>query len=371
MSQKTTTVMIALLCAAGCARAGTRTGAGTDVTPPAQAAASPIRTEQQSGTDALLIAVSPVSDDVAWVSGTGGTWLRTIDGGATWQSGRVPGADSLQFRDVHALDAQHAWLLSIGNGEDSRIYRTEDAGAHWTLQFVNHEPQGFYDCMDFWDDNRGVVIGDAVDGQLAVLTTYDGGNHWSRVPSTALPPALPGEGSFAASGTCAITEPGGHAWIAMNTAEHARLLHSSDYGRSWTVDTVPLTTRAGTGGESISFRDPQHGVVLGGGTTAAAGDVFTVFTSDGGRTWTQRSSPPLRRGMWGGVYVSTASDAAQSASSHVALVGVGPDGAAYSRDDGMTWTVIDTFNYWSVGFASPRAGWAVGQNGRITKLSNF
>src|SRR5262249_55012229 len=55
---------------------------------------------QQSGTDALLIAVSAVDDRVVWASGQGGTWLRTLDGGAHWQSGRVPGADSLQFRDV-------------------------------------------------------------------------------------------------------------------------------------------------------------------------------------------------------------------------------------------------------------------------------
>ena len=45
--------------------------------------------------------------------------------------------------------------------------------------------------------------------------------------------------------------------------------------------------------------------------------------------------------------------------------------AAFSRDEGATWTAIDATNYWSVGAASPSAAWAVGANGRITKLSGF
>ncbi|MFW6205758.1 MAG: WD40/YVTN/BNR-like repeat-containing protein [Gemmatimonadota bacterium] len=104
------------------------------------AAQQPVATEQVSGTDALLIAVSAVDEHVVWVSGARGTWLRTTDGGATWQAGRVPGADSLQFRDVHAIDSTTAYLLSIGEGSRSRIYRTTDAGRTWTLQFTNPEP---------------------------------------------------------------------------------------------------------------------------------------------------------------------------------------------------------------------------------------
>src|SRR3954468_3359892 len=92
--------------------------------------------EQRSGTNALLIAVSPVDERTVWVSGSAGTWLRTTGGGATWQNGRVPGADSLQVRDVHAVDANTAYLLSIGDGPQSRIYKTTDAGAHWALQFT-------------------------------------------------------------------------------------------------------------------------------------------------------------------------------------------------------------------------------------------
>ena len=80
--------------------------------------------------------------------GTEGTYARTTDGGTTWHAGVVPDAGALQFRDVHAVDAETAYLLSIGDGEQSRIYKTTDAGLTWALQFKNPEPEGFFDCMD-------------------------------------------------------------------------------------------------------------------------------------------------------------------------------------------------------------------------------
>jgi len=319
--------------------------------------------DQRSGTTALLIAVSPVDERTVWVSGSAGTWLRTTDGGATWQTGRVPGADSLQFRDVHAVDANTAYLLSIGDGPQSRIYKTTDAGAHWTLQFTNPDPKGFYDCMAFWDAKRGVAIGDALGSEVAMLTTSDGGAHWTRIPPSSLPPAMPNEGSFAASGTCLVTRPGGHAWAVASNPSHGRVLHSTDYGRTWRVDTLPITTREGSGPQSIAFRDDRHGVALGGGNNARAGDVLAALTSDGGHTWIARTRPPLKSGVWGGVFVPGAE--------RPSVVAVGPSGAVWSGDDGASWMTIDTLNYWSVGFASARAGWAVGTRGRITKLSGF
>jgi photosystem II stability/assembly factor-like uncharacterized protein len=322
-----------------------------------------VHTDQPSGTQELLIAVSPVNDKVVWVSGQHGTWLRTTDGGAHWQVGQVPGADSLQFRDVHAVDANTAYLLSIGNGPQSRIYKTTDAGKHWALQITNPDSAGFYDCMDFWDTRRGVAIGDAVAGQVVILTTDDGGARWERVRFGALPPALGNEGSFAASGTCLVAQPGGYAWIVSSNAVHARMLRTEDFGVSWQVSALPLTTHAGSGPQSVSFRDPKNGAVFGGGSAVLPSDVLMATTNDGGRSWTARTSPDLKQGLWAGAYVPGANP--------TAIVAVGPDGAVYSRDEGLTWIAIDAFDYWSVGMASPRAGWAVGAKGRITKLSGF
>ena len=329
--------------------------------PRRDAGATVIAVAQQSPTSSLLIAVSAVDEKIVWVSGQHGSWLRTIDGGAHWTSGRVAGADTLQFRDVQGIDADRAYLLSIGNGDQSRIYMTTDAGGHWMLQFTNPEPKGFYDCIGFWDRDRGLAIGDAIGDQMAILVTNDAGAHWDRIPPASLPRAQPNEGSFAASGSCLATRPGGLAWIVMNNAEHSRLLRTPDFGRTWTVDTLPLTTRDGVGAQSVSFRDDRHGIVLGGGYGAKPGDIESAVTVDGGATWMAAGRPPMTTGVWGGVFVPGAREPT--------VVAVGPGGSAYSIDEGKNWTAIDTLNYWSVGFASPKAGWAVGQGGRITRLT--
>lgn len=334
----------ALACAALVACAGATTGT------PAPAAITTV--EQVSGTSALLIGLSPVNDQVVWASGTGGTWLRTTDGGATWQHGTVPGAGFLQFRDVQGIDANTAWLLSAGTADTSRIYVTHDAGATWALRYSNPDPKGFYDCMDFWDPRRALVIGDAVDEAPMILATTDGGARWARLPAAALPKAVPGEGSFAASGTCLITRPGGRAWIAVGTPT-AQLLHTTDYGRSWGVDSIPLVAIS-----SVSFRDDRHGIVLGTDSSAA-----TASTADGGAHWTRGAPPPFPQGFYGGVYV-------RGARRPVVVAG-GPGGLAWSRDDGASWTVLDHHIYWSVASASPHAVWAVGARGRILKLSGF
>ena len=46
---------------------------------------------QQSGTTRRLQAVSAVNDTVAWVSGAGGAWAVTVNGGQVWRAG-VAGA---------------------------------------------------------------------------------------------------------------------------------------------------------------------------------------------------------------------------------------------------------------------------------------
>jgi len=124
--------------------------------------AAPQWTLQTSGVTARLRGVSAVSARVAWASGSDSTVLRTDDGGATWRKITVT-ADGLDFRDIDAIDERTAYVLSIGNGAASRIYKTTDGGTSWTLQFRNDDPKAFLDAMTFWDADHGVVIGDSVD----------------------------------------------------------------------------------------------------------------------------------------------------------------------------------------------------------------
>jgi photosystem II stability/assembly factor-like uncharacterized protein len=317
--------------------------------------------DQVSGTTELLQAISIVDEQTVWVSGHGATYARTIDGGETWQATVMPDAEGLQFRDVHAVDAQTAYLMSAGTGDASRIYKTTDGGESWTLQHTNPDAEGFYDCLDFWDPEHGALYGDSVDGSVVILTTSDGGESWERVPASSLPAAVSGEGGFAASGTCLVAGPDGHAWVGTGAGSPARVLMTEDMGRTWGAVDAPLAGAASAGITSVSFRDAMHGMVVGGEISNHEGRFDNVaVTSDGGQTWTLAGRPWMSGAAYGSSYVPGAPTSS--------VVIVGPSGADYSLDNGATWESLDPRAYWAVAFASPSAGWAVGPEGRITKL---
>ena len=324
----------------------------------------PMLTPQASGTEANFIAVRPVDANVVWASGSRGTWARTLDGGLTWQTGIVEGADSLQFRDVHPFSDRVAYVLSIGSGDQSRIYRTSDGGATWELQFTNDEPAGFFDCFDFWDANSGIAFSDSHDGSFQLITTRDG-RTWSRIPTDRLPPATEGEGAFASSGTCVVAAADSVAWVGTGASDGAaRVLRTTDRGRTWTIAQTSIARGPSAGITTLAFRDATHGSAIGGDIGRAdtvSGHV--ALTSDGGLTWSPATPTPFNGAAYGSAWVPGAP--------RPTLVAVGPGGIAWSTDLARSWMPIDTLNHWAVAFAAPDAGWAVGPRGRITRIALF
>jgi photosystem II stability/assembly factor-like uncharacterized protein len=320
---------------------------------------APHWTIQSSGVTARLRGVSAVSDRIAWASGSGSTVLRTADSGATWQKLTVT-KDVLDFRDVDAINAQTAFVLSIGNGTASRIYKTTDAGATWRLQFTNDDARAFFDAMSFWDAEHGIVIGDAIDGKFCILTTNNGGENWVRVPGNSLAPALENEGAFAASGTNIAIFGKQDAWIGTGAAAKARVLRTSDRGRTWKISETPLRSGASAGIFSVAFRDRLHGVVVGGDYQKEQEAVDNMaVTSDGGATWT------LVKGLSGFRSVV----AYVPGSKTKAIVAVGPSGTDYSDDDGRSWRHVAGPGFDTLSFAPGKAvGWGAGVRGILGRL---
>ena len=224
----------------------------------------PTLTPQTSGTTQLLIAVSPVNPSIVWASGTGGTYLVTTNGGKTWKAGVVPGAEALQFRAVHGVSDKIAYLMSIGdNTTDFHIYKTTDGGKNWTIEFTNQLTGAFYDCFGFWTPRRGIAHSDSVNGVFPELRTEDG-KTWQSIADN-MPPALPGEASFAASNTCVATDGDDNAWVATGAQSiAARVLATRDGGNTWNAYDTPLVTSPSAGAISVAFRDAWHGIVGGG-----------------------------------------------------------------------------------------------------------
>jgi len=337
---------------------------GLNLLAPAAYADAPVWTQQTSGVTARLRGVSAVNDNVAWASGADNTVLRTGDGGASWKKISLPAQmqnTPLDFRDIVAIDERTAYLLSIGESTSSRIFKTIDAGVHWSLQYTNPDAKGFLDAMTFWDAANGLVIGDSIEGHLQILITGNGGRTWTKVPDAVLPPALPNEGAYSASGSNIATVGQNDAWIALS----ARVLHTSDRGKSWSVVNTPLDSGESAGIFSITFRDALHGVIVGGDYKQENLAVNNVaITNDGGKTW------QLVRDNGLSGFRSAVKFLPNSASSLIAL---GPTGADLSQDDGKTWSPLvlpaTMSGFDAISFVPDRnIAWVSGNKGGLARL---
>ncbi len=313
----------------------------------------------KSGTTASLRGLCVVSSQVIWASGNGATFLRSLDGGDTWQAGKVEGAGSVDFRDVQAWDDNTALLMGVGS--PALFYRTRDGGKSWTLVYRNDREGVFFDGMAFWDRKRGLAFSDPVDGSFLIVKTEDGGRTWREIDTAVLPAALAGEAGFAASGSSICTADSGYAWIGSGGGA-ARVFYSRDWGETWLVSATPLRSGAGSQGIfSLAFMNRNSGIAVGGDYQQDQDAQGTAaFSKDGGVTWKPsriypagfRSAVALIPEWRGPVFLA-----------------VGTSGISLSQDGGRTWREIASNGFHAVSFEpSGKTGWACGAGGRIARL---
>jgi len=311
--------------------------------------------KQTVNTTASLRGLSVVNEKVVWASGTGGTVIKTIDGGKTWKVMTVPGAEKLDFRDIEAFDANTAYILSIGNGESSRIYRTADGGKTWNLRFKNADPNAFFDAIACWYINRCIAMSDPVNEKFPILAVTGGGTGLTATTVESLL-ATKGEAAFAASGTCLIAQGDSMAFL-VSGGSSARVFRTSDRGFTWNAASTPVASGTpGSGIFSIAMIDAKNGVIVGGNyeKPEEAKDNL-AFTSDGGETW------KLGTGLSGYRSAVAYIDAKT-------LIAVGTNGTDMSYDGGKIWTKTDNEDLNAVAAKGKKAVWAVGPKGLVVKL---
>ena len=316
-------------------------------------------TAQNSTSTETLRGLSAVSPSVIWASGTHGTYLRTLDGGTTWTAGQVAGAEALDFRDVQAFSADEAYLLAAGPGEQSRIYKTVDAGKTWTLQFTNGDPKGFFDCMAFWDRTHGIALGDPVDGEFELITMEDG-EHWHGLPEAVGPRALAQEGAFAASGTCLVAQGADNVWFVTGGFA-ARVFRSSNRGNTWSAADVPLVKdNASSGAFSLAFDGEGRAVIGGGDYQHAERKPSLAYSDDRGITW--QGLPFVQQSYFSAVAIDPAN--------RRHLLAVGSAHAAYADDLGSgAWKAYWDLNLNAAAFVGPGEAIAVGPQGKIVRFT--
>jgi photosystem II stability/assembly factor-like uncharacterized protein len=331
-----------------------------------------------TGTTAQFRGLSVVSEKVVWAGGLNpGSVLRTTDRGASWQSVGPSGTQTLQFRDVEAFDRSNAVILAAGAGPNARIYVTSNGGRTWQLAFQNDEPTAFYDCMTFFDRRNGLALSDPVNGRFRIIETNDGGRSW-RVVDADMPPALPNEFAFAASGQCLVSSGdilrargddddddrrgrGGRngrlAWFATGGDAIARVFRSSDGGQSWQVFPTPVRSNDQAGIFALAFRDKDNGIAVGGDLRSqAASPDSLALTRDSGRSWTLVDDAPNE-------YRSSVHWRDDRSA-----IAVGPTGSDVTFDRGRSWQGFDEGSFDTVECTDDDNCWASGIQGRVARL---
>jgi photosystem II stability/assembly factor-like uncharacterized protein len=316
----------------------------------------------QLDTKASLRGLHVFSKSTTWVSGTGGTIAHTIDAGKTWNLCVVPGAEQLDFRDIHAIDPQT--IVAMTSGTPACVYRSTDAGANWKRVYENKDEKVFLDALSFLNKKEGIIMGDPIDGKLFLLRTFDGGASWS--PATDTPQTLAGEAGFAASGTNMITIQPANIFVALGGAlenessKESRIAISRNAGNRWTMANVPIPRNPSAGIFSICFINPKHGIVVGGNYKLANDITHNYAVSqDGGSTWTvpPAATPPsgYRSCVTRGHHLGSP-----------CAIAVGPTGTDISYDLGHNWKRISETGFHSIQFSpSGSQGWASGSDGRV------
>lgn len=306
--------------------------------------------------------LSAVDDNIVWISGTEGAVLRTTDSGKTWEALKVPKSEDLDFRGIRAFDDKTAVIMSSGPAEkgQARVYRTADAGQHWSLVLEEKTKGAFFDAIAFWDSKHGILMGDPVDGLFMVYTTTDGGVTWQRGGTEKMPPALPGEGAFAASNSCLAVISPGYAWFATGGASIARVFRSTNGGENWMVFNTRIhPTNASTGVFSLVFQGELHGMAVGG--DYAKPDLpfpNPMIANDGGRAWQSVGTP--------GRFLSSIAVLPASGRALSAHVAAGP-GGVFRLGLGAQWLQESDLNLNVLTFSSAQVGWAAGPKGMVAR----
>ncbi|HEV2102737.1 MAG TPA: YCF48-related protein [Candidatus Acidoferrum sp.] len=294
----------------------------------------------------------PEENQIIWASGSQGVVLRSTDSGKTWKRLRIPGAESLDFRAVQAFDAKTAYVMSSGEGAQSRIYKTTDGGENWKLQNQGTKKEFFLDALICEVETRCMALSDPVDGKFVVLANTDG-EHWTELPREGMPAAMPKEGAFAASNSSLCLD--GKDIYFGTGGPAARVFASHDFGKTWTVVETPIGSGNASSGIFSLFCDEKTIVAVGGDyQDPARANKNAAISHDGGKTWELAMQPPGGYRSAVGRYDG-------------GFVAVGPTGTETSVD-GLHWNSIGKLNFNAYGGSFGGKGWAVGPHGAVAKF---
>lgn len=337
---------------------------------------------QESGSTASLRGLCVVDENVAWASGSGGTVLRTIDGGQTWVNVSVDDADKMDFRDVHAFDEKVAVIVNAG--QPAVFYRTENGGDSWKEVFRHENENSFFDAVAAISSSHLIAMSDPVDDRILLVESLDGGKSWQELPADRRPKKLEGEAGFAASGSNMIVDKEtGNIFLALGAhvegkeSNSSRVVVSADGAKTWTEFHVPMMRNPSSGIFSLTClpevplnqltdneaTDTISGVcvMVGGNYLDPEDDTNNVAVGPIGDTKNVMVPTQKTRGYRSGVTHTFIGE-------RLILIAVGPDGTDVSFSCGTKWQALNDEGFHAVKSVQNGTVWASGADGRIAKL---
>ena len=165
------------------------------------------------------------------------------------------------------------------------------------------------------------------------------------------------EGAFAASGRCVITHGAHEVWFGTGGPDGARVFHSRDGGKTWSV----VQNSASEWVPPAAF-SPWRFLTPATASPLAA---ITKWTPTTAGTWRSQKTA-ARRGLQVATASGFRSDIAYLPEARM-WISVGTAGSDVSTDGGLTWRKFGPgFN--AISFTAGATGWAVGPNGSIAKF---
>jgi len=314
--------------------------------------------EISTPTSASIRGLSVIDEHCIWLSGSGGTVLRTTDGGENWTDCSISAEAQNDFRSIHAFDSLKAYVMGIKN--PAVIYSTTNGGQSWNAMDTIKAEGIFFNSLLFSSPDKAMALSDPIDGQFLVIETKDAGNSWQK--TSDMPPSLPGEGNFAASNTCIEYLPTGEAWYATGGAA-SRVFMTKDDGKNWQVVRTPiLANEAADGIYSIAFKNTNQGIVVGGNYQhPELNDSIAAYTVNGGQSWLLAQTMPA--GFRSCIQYFTNS-------SQSIAVAMGKTGFDYSVDNGINWMTGGKDGYYTIrSIPGTLKGFAAGSDGRFAQFS--
>src|SRR5437762_931384 len=277
-------------------------------------------------------AVTMISPTTGWADWTAGHPRRTTDGGAHWTDVSPPLVLVGGFTGDYFLDATHAWVLDVLWGQQLQFVSlgTTDGGRSWQqgaeVTFdANHnyvvDASGYHGDFRpyFLDAEHGwLMIASNVTGssssQSVIDTLYktiDGGLHWTLVSTNAwtyAPGTIGAQTIGCPWGMPRFISPSTGFMITVDRigvgrcpAPLGRLaLHvTHDGGVTWQIEPLAIDGSSPSCAKSCvldppEFVDQLHGFLV---LQDPAGSRL-LATSDGGISWSFRSSMPAYLTAW-------------------------------------------------------------------------